>query len=101
VLNDNCLQGYGQRNREILTRLTDLEKYHNIYIGMSREFLDHIESKLALVFFSIYETLYTIYEMLLVHCLDHILVALHEDTFFDLEGGSEGAILNVEFLSDD
>jgi hypothetical protein len=45
----------------------------------------------------------TIYDIrpLPVHCLDHILIALHKDTFFDLEGGSEGAILNVELLADD
>jgi len=50
---------------------------------------------------TIYVIRYAICGFLPVHCLDHILVALNEDTFFDLEGGSEGAILNGEFLSDD
>ena len=36
-----------------------------------------------------------------VHHFYHILVALHKNTFFDLERRGEGTILNSEFLSDD
>jgi hypothetical protein len=53
------------------------------------------------VFNDIRNTICDMRGFLPVHCLDHILIALNEDTFFDLEGGSESAILNGEFLSDD
>jgi hypothetical protein len=50
-----------------------------------------------------YELRHMQYDILLsaVHFLDHILIAIQNNTLFDLECWSKGVVVNSEFLSDD